>query len=98
MSQRVALESGTHLHSSRPTISYADSNKRMKKIRAPDRAWGRVGTDWVNEWYFTDAGTPPYRYGSGSTRYIVGNVDTVIYSGPKTQILGSLPRTLISVA
>ena len=39
-----------------------------------------------------------YWYGSGSTRYVVGNVDTVIYEGPEAQILGSLPRTLISVA
>lgn len=39
-----------------------------------------------------------YWYGSGSARYIIGNVDTVIYEGPKAQILGSLPRTVISVA
>lgn len=38
-----------------------------------------------------------YWYGSGPARHIVGNVDTLIYEGPEAQVLGSLPRTVISV-
>ena len=70
--------------------------------------------DWVNEWYFTEADTVPPRsekifeartvtnfesmYWYGPARHIVGNVDTLIYEGPQAQVLGSLPRTVISIA
>ena len=38
-----------------------------------------------------------YWYGEGPIRRVVGNVDTVIYEGRQAELLGSVPRTVISV-